>query len=344
MGNYSRLEYADIKARLTPAAVRGIIEGLGYRFDRYGKFALRDERTPSAAIDPKTGRITDFGGDFSGDIFDLLQAFHGMGAKEAKAHVARFVGLDESLAPDLSPSLSPQAKQAEPKRPQKEPDDYRVIRAAKMEFDGFAAIDHKHPAHLEEIAAVVPLWAYYQAHNADRALFHHLARYDRYRATLAVACYANKKVEMRFIGYKWRRYHTQDGKTIKWMARKGTRPNKEAFIRIYTDDRPVFVVEGHHDMLTAILLGMDFVMLPTASFRGDIGGILEETRGRRVIFLVEDEAAYKAMRPLAEELDAYDPNREIVLTQLERGDKCDLSDFIARFKDIQEAKLWLSRM
>ena len=50
-----------------------ILQYMGYKFYRSRKFKLReDERTPSASI-RADGYIKDFGGNFGGDLIDLLR-------------------------------------------------------------------------------------------------------------------------------------------------------------------------------------------------------------------------------------------------------------------------------
>jgi hypothetical protein len=136
--------------------------------------------------------------------------------------------------------------------------------------------------------------------------------------------------DLRFelISYKRRRM----GK-IKWMTRKGTHPNNMPFVRIYRDDTPIYVVEGHHDMLTAILLGLDFVMLPTAGFR-DANIIKNALLDANVVFIVEDERAYHCMFGLA--LKIEDIARRITLVELSNKQKYDLSDFVMSKNSIEE--------
>ena len=65
-----------------------LMQFIGYKFDKRGFTAIRAERTPSVKV-RKDGFIKDFGSGWSGDIFDLLQAQHGMSFKEAVEYVQR---------------------------------------------------------------------------------------------------------------------------------------------------------------------------------------------------------------------------------------------------------------
>jgi len=76
------IQLKELKALLNKQVVQFILISLGYEFNRAGQFRLRDERTPSASI-RRDGFIKDFGSGWSGDIFALLQEYHGMTLKEA---------------------------------------------------------------------------------------------------------------------------------------------------------------------------------------------------------------------------------------------------------------------
>jgi hypothetical protein len=88
-------DVSEIKNLLDKVIVSQIVEDLGYVFNRYGKFRIREERTPSVSIS-QTGHIKDFGSGWHGDIFDLLQTYHGMTFKETVEFVANCLGLIQS--------------------------------------------------------------------------------------------------------------------------------------------------------------------------------------------------------------------------------------------------------
>ena len=183
-----------------------------------------------------------------------------------------------------------------------------------------------------ELAAIAPLWLHEAANHTDRNLFGAMVRYDERNRTAVTGCYRNDPLAMDLISYKRRRF--MGG---KWITRKGTHPNGTPFIRIFSDDDPVFIVEGHHDALTAVLLGLDFVMLPTASFRGSIDAT--EIKGRELVFIIEDEPAYKTMRRIAEGLEPHAGS--MTLKQFRRGQKMDLSDMAETCRSIDEVRSWL---
>jgi hypothetical protein len=181
----------------------------------------------------------------------------------------------------------------------------------------------------DELLQIVPDWLLESAAAADRDLFNAMLRYDERNHTAVTGCYDNQPFNMQIISYKRRRFNGG-----KWITRKGTHPNGTPFVRIFTDDQPIVIVEGHHDSLTAALMGLDFVMLPTASYRGDLAA--DEVRGRDLLFIVEDSAAYGTMLRIAKSVETV--ANEITLRQLRRGEKMDLSDLTEQSKSIQEVR------
>lgn len=81
----------ELKGHIDRDVVKGTLESLNHKFKGY-QFSLREESIPSASI-RRDGLIKDFGGDFTGDIFDLLQTYHDMDFKESKSYVLNYMGL-----------------------------------------------------------------------------------------------------------------------------------------------------------------------------------------------------------------------------------------------------------
>lgn len=65
-----------------------LMQFLGYEFDKRGFTSIRAERTPSVRV-RKDGLIKDFGSGWSGDIFDLLQEYHGLSFKDAVDYIQK---------------------------------------------------------------------------------------------------------------------------------------------------------------------------------------------------------------------------------------------------------------
>ncbi len=91
------MTYKEVKNYLGKEDLISLLEGLGYEFNRQGMFDIRGEKTPSVSINPRDLKIKDFGGDFSGDIFDLLKELHGMTPPEDLKYVMNFLGLSDDV-------------------------------------------------------------------------------------------------------------------------------------------------------------------------------------------------------------------------------------------------------
>lgn len=74
-----------------------ILQALGYEIDRAYKFKIRDERTASASINPKNGKIKDFGSGWGGSIIDFMVEFHNFTQKEAFAKASNITGQKQDL-------------------------------------------------------------------------------------------------------------------------------------------------------------------------------------------------------------------------------------------------------
>ena len=202
----------------------------------------------------------------------------------------------------------------------------------EKEFNALELIDLNNSTHKESLLELFPLYLIEECDDADWKLFESMSRYDRKKKTFVAGCFDNQILEFKLISSKWRYI---DG--IKWKTRAGTSPNGTLFIRIFTDDGTIYVVEGHRDSLTAVLLGLDFIMIPYAGFRlKDIGGLKLELLDRRVVFIAEDEAAFKCMYNIAKAIEVA--TESTVLLSLENGKKMDLSNYALTKNSIKEVR------
>ncbi len=81
-----------IRSSLDQDNVAAILQHLSYDIYHGYKFYLREEKTPSASI-RRDGYIRDFGGDFSGDLINLLMEYHRMSFQEAVEYIATCLGV-----------------------------------------------------------------------------------------------------------------------------------------------------------------------------------------------------------------------------------------------------------
>ncbi len=88
------IDVKTIKKHLARKVTIALIEFIGYQINRQGMFKLRlEEKTASASVD-RYGKITDFGSGWRGDIFSLLQEYHGLSFPKALEYVAECLGVD----------------------------------------------------------------------------------------------------------------------------------------------------------------------------------------------------------------------------------------------------------
>ncbi|WP_292660240.1 hypothetical protein [Nitratifractor sp.] len=325
MSHYIRFE--AIKERLDGETVERMLEELGYRI-RTHKTALREERTPSTVIYPD-GHLHDFGAGKSYDIFDILTEFHGLSLPEAKGLVKNRLGLSNP-----GHTIAPTAL-SRPKPPPPHPDIQSD--ALKAEFDRFQRIDGNNQKHRDAIRDVVPEWLFDTAHKVDRARFETMARFDPGENCLVAGCFDE---EFRMISYKWRRK-----RGIKWYTRPSSHSNRAITLRtLRTRPGTLHVIEGHRDALTATLLGINWIMLPTASWRmrdrsvEAVARAAHECGGHLIRFWAEDTAAYDAMRPFAERIGQRFNVEIRTYPGVESGKKLDLSDFTAKHSSIREVR------
>jgi hypothetical protein len=200
----------------------------------------------------------------------------------------------------------------------------------QKEFDAFEKIDRTNHHHKEALLELFPKYLLDTCNKIDWELFMSMSRYDKSRNLFVAGCFDNQPLELRLISYKWRRL---DG--IKWKTRAGTSPNSTFFIRIFTNSEMVYVIEGHRDMLSAILLGLDFVMVPYAGFRlNDPSVLQQEIKNREVVFVVEDESAFKCMSRIAKSIEGYASS--ITMMSFAKGKRIDLSDYVKIKSSIKE--------
>ncbi len=84
----------EVRGRLDGQSTTHILQHIGYKIYPGNKFKLRDESGPSVSIRRDDGLIKDFGGDFTGDIIDLLRQYHDMSFEEAVKYVATCLGVE----------------------------------------------------------------------------------------------------------------------------------------------------------------------------------------------------------------------------------------------------------
>jgi len=273
---------------------------------------LRAEQTSSLFFYVNTQKAYDYGSSKSYDVFDFVSQAESISLSDA---IKKFKNETISYTPR---ELIPHQKE-------------NVISLSSeqllKEFDRFERLNINNPSHKDEVMNVIPFWLYETAQKEDLELFLYVARYDSYNKILVSGWFDNSLLDFELITYKRRRLNGG-----KWVNRKDTHPNQTIFHRIYDDTKAVYIVEGARDSLTSILLGLNFIAIPTTTFK-NVELIKEVTTGyNEIIFICEDLTGYKAMKSLSE----FIPNSRMVTFVKDKTQKIDLSDFVMGCNSIDE--------
>lgn len=224
------------------------------------------------------------------------------------------------------------------------PADAEVIEQINMEM---GAIDHSletflHAPYRKECLEISPEWLFKEASPKDIEMFKDHTAWDEKNQTLIIKIYDHKG---QLISYKRMRYRGG-----KWMTRKGTHPNKQCINGIRSENGPIYIVEGHHDALTGMLLHQDdiepfnFLMIPTVGYTSFGEDELELLTGRSVYFLPDlgdtNDGSVKGMTKLASQVTSVATHTRVVSLKsylkdngIKTGDKIDLSEAIFLWKD-----------
>jgi len=266
---------------------------------------IREEKTSSLFFYRDSGKYKDFGSGEGGDVLDFIQAMERCTLPQAK-EILQSSGYTTSTPLHVRPAPEVVVMDSD---------------ALEREFNSFEKTSFKLAPHKQELLAIAPWWLYKEADKADLAYFQSITRYDAYHKTLVMGWYKNDAM----VGFKWRR--KGDG---KWTNRMGTHINSVPFGRIYHDNAKVYVIEGGHDVLTAILLGLDFIAIPSTSFK-EIEAFKSLVRdGDELRYLCEDKAGFNAMERLEKEVKG-----ELFSLSTDSTQKMDLSDFVFTCNSIE---------
>lgn len=269
---------------------------------------IREEKTSSLHFYIDTQKYHDFGSNESGDVFDLIAKVENISLSEAikrlKDQTPTAIPIREKLQPVQRVEISSEQLQ--------------------KEFNSFERLNISNPEHHKELLNVIPEYLIREAQKEDVGLFLSCTRYDSKNQTLVMGWYANSLLDFELITYKRRRLNGG-----KWINRKGTHPNQTAFNRIYEDDTTVYIVEGARDAITSILSGLNFIAIPTTSYKDKEGLISLLQAKDDVICICEDKQGYTAMNKL------NIPNAKMLTFVTDASQKIDLSDYANSHKDLK---------
>ena len=248
------------------------------------------------------------------------------------------------------------------KREQQEREEYELLMKKQAEarktiewYDSYSLElqTFHNPDYQREALAIAPMWVFKQATPNAIKHFKYLSTFDPKNKTIVAKIF---DYNHQLISYKRRRYLIPGTEEpSKWVTKAQTSPNKQCYIRVdQTSHSPVYIIEGHHDLLTASLLHADeyssfnFIMVPTENYREfndyEKGFLID----REVNFImdVKKEDVKKSAIPmmaLASSLPKQEYDNAVLINlfdflhenkiNTDINDKLDLSDAIEKWDD-----------
>jgi len=305
MAQKSTLE--DIKMRLSKEFVSDILAFNGFRVDtRTFMVSLSEsDKTPSSKINDN-GTVHSFNDDFHGDIFDVLQTYRGMDFKQALEVVKSYLGVNtsESNYQQHKPVKQPIKKDNSTLSDDRHKQIVKAIEwyDTQKQLQTFTNPDYK-----SEMMAICPLWVFKQADKKAIDEFRNITTYDFQNKTLVIKiCDYQGKL----ISYKRRQYNSG-----KWVTTKDTHPNKQCLVSIKSEHKHIYIVEGHHDFLTAILLSIDVLMIPTVNYKKLTEYELSLMKNRDVILIpdfdIKNVQGVKCMKQLSLQVDEVSKDTKV---------------------------------
>jgi hypothetical protein len=275
----------DISTLITPDIAVGILQSLGVNAKLKGNFRLREsDKTPSSAIYTRNGkvRIHDFGAGFDGDLIDTLREFFNMDYQAAKEIISSYIGIDTSC------KIDDYKKEFKVSHPVRETLSYRQIQEIWSKYTPLSKISQDKA--IEVIEKLIPLDYVKTANIEDKKAFYRAVRYDAKQDEAVIATFTPAGD---ILTIRHRRYKVYD-RVIKWKSVKHTEANKYCQIRITNNDDPVFIIEGTHDYITALLLGINFIALPSKHYNTFKDEELTLLKGNKYDFVVIPDLDFKS--------------------------------------------------
>jgi hypothetical protein len=262
----------EINELLSIETAKEILSSLGVEFKRK-QMKLRDERTPSASFYIKNNkvRIQDFGSGFDGDIFDTLKEHFSMNFKVAIEYISPFLGLNGNRA-----NIIPK-----PKKTYKE--EYLSSDEILRIWNSYKKLDEvSEDKAIELVNKLLPFEYYQRARKENKKAFLNAVRYDPRQDEVVVATFTPAG---EILTIRHRRYKIKDT-IIKWKSLKNTKANYYSQIRITDPQDPIFIIEGTHDYVTALLLDINFIALPSKHYKTFKEEELSIFKGKKFDFVI----------------------------------------------------------
>ena len=280
--------YDFLNSMLTKEDIVSILNYFGFDAKLRTNFRLRpDDENPSASIfiNNKNGivMIKDFGDDFTGDIFRTLKKYAGVPYRESADFIKKYLNLNENeIDTDFLKKYSIRQKNTEIS--EKETLSTEEI---EKKWKKLYELHTLPPKKFKEcINKLVDFNFFISAPKIYREEFLKKVRYSSFADDVVVRA---DTPDGKILSYKYRRFKTKNGDIIKWKAVKGTEANKYSQIRIRNPEEPVFIVEGYHDYINALLSGINFISIPYKHYKNFKQEELSLLKNRKYSFvLIQD--------------------------------------------------------
>lgn len=356
----------QIRARYGQEIITDILINLGYDFDKNNKFKLRQEEKTASSCVNKNGLINDFGGA-GGDIIKILTDYHAMSFIDAIKYVADCMNISYNDDEYEYSEFEKQKKKHEietlklerlKKREIIEREEYQLLlknqEQARKTIAWYDSYAHElqtfnNQDYKKEALEIAPIWLFQEATQDAINQFKYLTSYDLKNKTIIAKIF---DYNGNLISYKRRRYLIPgDEKESKWVTKSGTSPNKQCYTSIKCNG-PIYIVEGHHDMLTASLIHHDefhsfnFIMTPNENYHKFNDYELQFLKNRDINFIFDAkkddiDKSSLSMRHLASSLNKKENDRAVLINLFDFLDdnkinhndmnKIDLSDAIQKW-------------
>ncbi len=158
-------------------------------------------------------------------------------------------------------------------------------------------------AYRREALAVAPMWLWKDAkkNQADINHFKWLTTFEvlEDHSTLMIKIFNN---DARLIALRRRR---KANSKAKWSPLSGTSSNNTTIKRFVDNTSPIFVCEGHHDALTSVLMGINFIAVPNVGYTEFSSFELSLLRDKEVIFIpdIDTSDSVSSMTKLLNQCD-----------------------------------------
>ncbi len=297
---------------------RAILNYLGFAVNKAYKFKMRDdERTPSASIDPKNGRISDFGSGWRGDIIAFYKEINSCSDKEAFIEIAR-ITKELGISTNINTSKYENAKFSDFKASAKQSDLEILTPISQNEIDLYAKERKENFARFSELLTkTLPT-----ANNATKI---ELAKkfeigYSKKEDRLIMPIRDIKGNIVTLWKY--------NPSPVPFMARDGNvivpskysfpagRPramfNIQGLTEYVKNEQPIFIAEGEKDCLNMLSRGFNAITFGSAGayVKNEYLNMLKDSYV--VITFDYDEAGQNGAKKLSEQLNGICKKVEII--------------------------------